>query len=144
MHASLRFDPNRPTESTLTASVGASTINTGFSLRDYQLRGRNYLYAEKYPRVLMQSKQIRAVGKNNYVGLFYLTLRGVTKEVEVPFSFSQQGSMVTFKGNFSINRRDFGVGGSSLILDDKVTIGVEVTASDSSKESGPPSTLPKT
>ncbi|WP_247233032.1 YceI family protein [Telluribacter sp. SYSU D00476] len=144
LQANLRFDPSRPTESTLTASLGANTIKTGVSLRDYQLRSRNYLYADKYPRLLMQSKQIRAVGKNSYVGQFDLTLRGVTKVVEVPFSFVQQGNLVTCKGKFSINRRDFGVGGSSLILDDKVDIVVEVTGSDSSKEPGPPTALPKT
>jgi polyisoprenoid-binding protein YceI len=144
LHASLCFDPARPTESTLTASVAASSIRTGLSLRDYHLRSKNYLYADKYPRLLMQSKQIRAVGKNNYVGVFNLTMRGVTRELEVPFSFSQQGTLVTFKGTFALNRSDYGVGGSSLVLDDKVLIDLEVTATDSSKEPGPPAALPKT
>lgn len=60
----------------------------------------------------------------NFVGYFKLTIRDVSQEVAVPFSFNEEGDKATFKGNFSINRRDFGVGSWSMILGNEVDLSI--------------------
>lgn len=48
----------------------------------------------------------------------------------MPFTFTRTKDIGTFKGSFTIDRRDFGVGGNSLILSDDVKIFIEVTAEE--------------
>jgi len=41
--------------------------------------------------------------------------------IDVPFTFTEKGNTRAFKGSFKLNRLDFGVGDSSLILADEAT-----------------------
>jgi polyisoprenoid-binding protein YceI len=56
-------------------------------------------------------------------------LKGQTKDILVPFSFIEKDGKATLKGTFTINRLDFGVGESSMILSNNVVITIEVIAS---------------
>jgi polyisoprenoid-binding protein YceI len=126
----IRFDTKDLGNSVLQASVGVASIKTGIGMRDRDLQDRKYFYVEKYPRIKMVSKNIRAIGEDNYKGTFDLTIRDVTKEVEAPFTYTHSKDLGTFKGSFTIDRRDFGVGGNSFILSDDVKIFIEVTAEE--------------
>ena len=128
LKAEIRFDPKALDKSELRASVAVATIKTGIKMRDRDLQGSKYFYVEKYPQIKMVSKKIKDMGKDQYKGTFALTIRDVTKEVEVPFTYTQAKGIGTFKGNFTIDRRDFGVGGNSIILSDNVKIFIELTA----------------
>jgi len=57
-----------------------------------------------------------------------LTIKGVTKPVEFGFSASPQNGGYVFDGEFKINRRDFGVGESSVSLSDNLTVTLSVFA----------------
>jgi polyisoprenoid-binding protein YceI len=57
-----------------------------------------------------------------------LTIKGVTKPVEFGFGATPKDGGYFFDGEFKINRRDFGVGGSSVSLSDKLTVTLEVLA----------------
>ncbi len=104
------------------ASVKTNTINTNNNARDKHLKKDDYFDAEKYPKISMKANKITYIGKNaktgeyDYKGNFDITMKGVTKQMEIPFTFS--GTI--FKSEFVINRRDFGVGGGSLILANNV------------------------
>ena len=129
LQTSIRFDPARLAESSLEASVAVNTIQTGIALRDRHLQKKGYFDAEQYPRIRLVSKRIRPEGGHQYVGTFELTIRDVTREVTVPFTYAPKGSAGRFEGNFTINRRDFGVGGGSLVLADEVKVFIAVEAS---------------
>ncbi len=64
----------------------------------------------------MTSKKIKHIEKNKYHGTFDLTIKGVTKQVEIPFTYTSKENEGTFSAEFTVNRRDFGVGSKSLIL----------------------------
>lgn len=127
LKAEISFDPIAPDKSVLRASVGVASIKTGKDMRDRDLQERKYFYVEKYPRIEMVSKKIKSLGKDRFTGTFDLTIRDVTKEVEVPFTYMRKANQGTFKGTFTVDRRDFGVGGNSIILSDDVKIFIEVT-----------------
>ena len=46
-----------------------------------------------------------------------LNIKNHTKEISFPFLAEPSGDGYLFKGVFTINRRDFDVGGSSIISD---------------------------
>ncbi len=127
VNAEIDFDPKNLEKSVLRGSVGVASITTGIDMRDRDLLARKYFYAEKYPRIRMVSKKFKSLGKDRFTGTFDLTIRDVTKEIEVPFTHSRKENNEVFKGEFSVDRRDFGVGSNSIILSDNVRIFIEVS-----------------
>lgn len=126
LQADIKFDSKNLDKSVLKASVGVASINTGIKKRDKDLQMRKYFNVEKYPRIKMTSKKIKHIEKNNYKGTFDLTIKGVTKQIEIPFTYIGKENEGTFSADFTVNRRDFGVGSKSLILSDEATVSIEV------------------
>ncbi|HVW98491.1 MAG TPA: YceI family protein [Mucilaginibacter sp.] len=130
LQADVHFDPSDPSSATIEASVDASTVNTGNSSRDEHLRSEDYFDAAHYPKITLKSVSIKHRSGDKYTGQFNLTIKGNTQSVEIPFTFSRSGDNSAFKGSFKINRRDFSVGGSSLILSDDVTVNIDAEVKD--------------
>jgi polyisoprenoid-binding protein YceI len=110
--------------------LGVASINTGIKKRDKDLQMRKYFDVEKYPRIKMISKRIKHIEKNKYKGTFDLTIKGVTKQVEIPFTYTGKNNEGMFLTEFRLNRRDYGVGSNSLILSDEATVFIEVVVKD--------------
>lgn len=122
------FDPNNLKISSLSASVDVNTVFTDNSLRDRHLKEKEYLFnAGKYPVLKMTSTNIEKDG-NNYIGYFDLTMKGITKNIKLPFSFKQDGEKASFQGSALINRKDWSVGGSTLGMSSDVTFTIAVNA----------------
>ncbi len=126
LEASIRFSPDDLAKASIEASLDATTINTGIVSRDKHLRKEDYFYVEKYPTIRMQSRSFTQKNGNEYEGIFDLTIRNVTKQVSFPFQFVKEGIKARFKGEFKINRREFEIGGGSLVLGNQVTIQLDV------------------
>lgn len=114
-----QFDPAHLELASVQAAVPVRTIQTGISLRDKHLQKPDYFDAEKYPVITMQSTAFRKTGREQYEGTFTLTIKGLSHEVKLPFTVSPNRE---FRGEFRINRLDFNLGKSSLILANEVLI----------------------
>lgn len=123
----IRFDPRDPENSQLRASVSVASIDTGIKMRDHDLQDKKYFYSEKFPLISLASTVIKQSGKDQFNGTFNLTIRDVTKKIEIPFVLKENGEHRTFTGNFTIDRRDYGVGGNSFSLSDDTHVFIEVT-----------------
>jgi polyisoprenoid-binding protein YceI len=130
LQADVHFNPADPASSTIEASVDASSINTGNSGRDEHLHDEDFFDAARYPRITLKSISFKHRSGDSYTGRFNLTIKGKTKEVEIPFTFSQTSAASIFKGSFKINRLDYGVGSSSLVLADEVTVNIDAGVRD--------------
>lgn len=122
----IEFNPKKLKESRLEGRAVVSSISTGIRLRDNHLQGRQYFRASEFPEITMKSKEIRLVKKNNYSGVFEVTIKDITKEIEIPFTAERSGDTMNFKAAFTINRRDFAVGDKSLVLSDDVKVKIEI------------------
>lgn len=122
------FDPKNPAAGNFNMSVDAATVNTDNSLRDDHLRGETYFDVKKYPRIFFVSTRI---ANSNKEGILLvsgkLTIKNTTKDISFPFTATPRNGGYDFKGSFTINRRDFGVGGASIISDD-LTVDLDVFA----------------
>jgi len=123
IRGTIKWDAANPSASVFNVTVDANTINTGIDMRDNHLRKEEYLNVEKYPFISFVST---AVSANNVTG--NLTIKGVTKQVSFPFTVKPSTGGFVFEGSFSINRRDFGVGGGSVSLSNSVTVNLKVQA----------------
>ena len=85
--ADIKFDQLKPEEGNIKATVDSKTINTNNSMRDGHLSKPEYFDVEKFPNINLQSTKIARTGPITYNGTFNLTMKGVTKEVVIPFTF---------------------------------------------------------
>lgn len=127
LRANLIFDPADLAKSSLSASVDVTSIKTGIRKRDDDLQEEQYFNSARYKLIEMKSAKLYKKG-DKYAGMFNVTIKGVTKLVEVPFEFNRNGSNAEFKGSFNINRRDYGVGGNSMIMSDDLTVNIRINA----------------
>ncbi len=124
----LVFDPNNLATANITAVLDAKTINTDNSLRDKHLKEKEEFFdVVKYPTIKMKSIKITKEN-GDYVGIFELTIKDVSKNIKVPFSFEKNSSNGTFKSSFVINRKDWKVGGSTFGMATDVTINITLNA----------------
>ena len=123
--AKINFTPANLSASTLEASVDVSTINTGSSAKDEHLRSEDFFDVAHYPKIVLKSVAFKHRSGSNYVGTFMLTIKDKSKQIEMPFTSIDKGSTVEFKGTFKINRLDFGVGSSSMVLSDEVIVHID-------------------
>ncbi len=130
LEADIQFNPLKPAEANITASVNTKSVNTGNDMRDEHIRKPEYFDAEKFPKITLQSTKIEKTGPITYKGTFNLTIKGATKEVIIPFNFLKIPEKTEFKGSFSINRRDYGVGGSSISMADNATITLDIIVTE--------------
>lgn len=106
LNATIHFDEKDLPGSFFSASVEANTVNTGISLRNSDLRNKEeWFNIEKYPTISFKSKKIEKATKG-YKAIGDLTIKGITKTVEIPFVFSSKASNGVFNGEFTIHRLD--------------------------------------
>ncbi len=127
LKATIIFDKDNLDKSSIEASVDTKTLDSDNSLRDNHLKKEEYFDVEKYPEITMKSVLLNHQKGENYSGIFDVTIKGKTKRIKIPFTYIENGNNNSFKGNFTISRSDFDIGGKSMILanDAQVAITVE-------------------
>lgn len=108
--ATINFNEKNLSGSTIEASIDAKTVNTGISLRNSDLRNKEeWLNTDKYPRISFKSKKIEKTDKGFKV-VGDLTIKGITKPAEIPFTFTNKESSGVFTGQFTVTRSDYNIG----------------------------------
>src|SRR5712691_2383883 len=118
---------------TADVSIDAAAIWTGQPQRDAHLRSADFLDVENHPRITFKSNQIEVAGARDYVLRGALTIRGVSREVELNVSYlgqwltpwwEEEGGKWVDKGpkvragfvaKTRINRHDFGVSWNDVV-----------------------------
>jgi polyisoprenoid-binding protein YceI len=129
----------RFTDSTVTATVDATSIDTGNAQRDGHLRSADFFEIETHPTWEFRSTAVRPDGDDHALD-GELTIKGVTR----PVSFALEvngfgpdaygGTRAGFSATTTINRSDFGVDiampldGGGVVVSDKVQITLEIEA----------------
>lgn len=114
----VNFDPDNLTAGSVDFTVKVDTINTGIAKRDNHLRSDDFFAAGQYPEMTFSSTDIRHMADNRYIMEGELTVRDVTRRVEIPFTYLgkqdnplEKGQKVAgFEAEFAINRLDYNVG----------------------------------
>jgi len=131
------YDETDLTKSSVTAIIKSSSIETGSSFRDKDLKSAAFFDTEKFPIIRFQSTSIRKQG-NDYVLVGLLTIKGVSKEISAPLVWRQhkapdlwKNSRIAFDSRLKLNRKDFGVVGPKFWnegIADGIDIELRITA----------------
>jgi polyisoprenoid-binding protein YceI len=125
LKSTVLFDEDDLGSSSIRASVDPKTIATGVKMRNKHLQKEEYFNSEKYPEISFQSDKIQKT-PTGYKAIGNLTIKGTTKHIEIPFSFTPKGNGGVFKGSFTIERLDYKIGGSGGSIGKTITIDLEV------------------
>lgn len=105
LSGTLKFQPDHLSSAKFEVCIKAAAIDTDNQKRDNHLRSADFFEVEKYPSICFVSKEVR-VGNTGFVTRGSLTLHGITKEVEIPFSFKNN----RLTGTLTLNRLDYNIG----------------------------------
>lgn len=123
LKSELNFDENNLAASKLTATIDANTINTGNGMRNGH--AKKGLDAKTFQTVKFESTSITKTA-SGYEANGKLTIKDVTKQIRIPFTFNKTADGGVFDGTFSVKPADFNVtrGGTPEVLDFKLNIPV--------------------
>ena len=108
--------------SSFSGQVQAASISTGINLRDQHLRKGDYFDVEKFPSISMRSVQITPKEAGTYSVVWELTIKGQTRRFSSMVSAIERDQQLLLRSEFTINRRDWKVGGNSLTMSDQVKV----------------------
>ncbi|MDN5759112.1 MAG: YceI family protein [Tomitella sp.] len=121
------------------AEVRVDSVNTRNAQRDEHIRGADFFEVESHSVATFRSTSVQPKG-DDYVLTGELTLRGVTKEIELDLEFlgvnpgMGNGPVAGFEAATTLNRRDFGITidtpleGGGAVVGDKIGITIEIEA----------------
>lgn len=128
----IRFDEQQPGRSSVEVVVQAASIDTGEPNRDAHLRSNDFFAVEAHPTLTFVSREIRRSGAEAYDVVGDLTIRGVTKTVQVPVVHLGKArdpwgnEKLAFDAAFSVNRHDFGLSWNAALETGGFLVGDEV------------------
>jgi polyisoprenoid-binding protein YceI len=140
VRGTLEFDPAQPTLSRVEAIIDARGLWTGEPTRDAHLKSADFLDVEHFPLITYAGTQVRLRGPNDGVVLGDLTIRGVTRPVEMDIRYLGQWqtswwengvdqgpkTRAGFLATTRINRHDFGVSWNDILIRGGVVVGDDV------------------
>ena len=138
---SLVFDPENPTQSSADVAIDSAAIWTGQPQRDAHLRSADFLDVEHHPRITFTGNQVEVAGARDYILRGALTIRAVSREVDLNVSYlgqwltpwwEEEGGKWVDKGpkvragfvaKTRIKRHDFGVSWNDVVDKGGVVVG---------------------
>lgn len=134
--AVIEFDEKALDKSSIKVTIDMASATIDGKDRQESLPTSDWFDIAKFPTATFTSTSIRApqtynkLGSNQYIAKGPLTIKGVSKEIELPFTLtslsSQQGAWIGH-GEVTLNRQDFSVGTGQWKSDEWVKFPVRVT-----------------
>lgn len=103
------FDPARPETSSIEMWVDVASFSSNEDA-DPEAVKPVWLDAAGHPQAHFLSKRITALGGGRYQATGTLSIKGISREVTVPFQYREQGANASVDGQFTLKRGDYKVG----------------------------------
>ena len=125
--AEIAFHPDRVDASWVRVVVETRSAKTGDQLIDATIPGGEWFDTKDHPTATFTSCSIRNAGNDKYEASGALTIKEISHEITVPFSFVMEESRASASGKVELVRTEFDLGAASSWLEDEgVALGVEV------------------
>ncbi len=145
----LTFDQDDPANSHVSVQIRTASVNTRNQRRDDHLRSEDFFETSTHPSITFTSNSVRQEGPDRLVATGPLTIKGITREVELPITIlgvrgipdemrEMLGGITEvagFQADLKLDRRDFGVGvgswAATAVVGGEVDIAIAVEANRS-------------
>jgi polyisoprenoid-binding protein YceI len=108
--ADIRFDPQDLDASRFEVAIDLSSVDTGDAERYEILQGPDLFAVQQWPSARFVAGRFSDAGGGKYTASGKLTLRNVTRDVPLRFTFEKNDTGAWLRGEARLQRLDFGVG----------------------------------
>lgn len=127
----LDLDPAAPEKSKIALDIDLSSVKTDDAKLDKHLVSPDFFDASKFAKATFESTEIKVGGTNGatHTVTGNLDFHGAKKSLSFPVTVAVAADKVTVKGEFSLNRKDFGVnyaGMANNLIKDDVTVAIDL------------------
>jgi len=129
------FDKENPTKSAVQLTLKSSNIDGDDEKFNEHLHSADFFDAKNHPEITFKSTNIKMIDENTGIITGDLTLRGITKPVNLNVDFNKAGQnpsskkdVIGFTASGSLNRSDYMMNYGLPFVGDKVTLDINVEA----------------
>lgn len=108
--AEIAFAPDALGEASVRVRVDIGSIFLESQDARSTLTNRTWFAATEFPQASVESKAFRNLGNGRYEMVADLTIRGVTREIVLPFKLTIEGDTARMEGGLTLDRLAFGIG----------------------------------
>jgi polyisoprenoid-binding protein YceI len=108
--ATLYFDTQNLAAAHAALSIDLDSIDAGSSDANEELQKPAWFDTASFPVATFESSSVQALGDDRYLITGQLTLRGLTRVVQVPVQLKADDAIGIFDGQLTVKRSDFNIG----------------------------------
>lgn len=121
--AQINFDTAKPEAAKIAFTVDTGSATLGAPESDAELPKATWFNVPKFPQATFQSSGVKSLGGGKFQITGKLTIKGNTKDVDVPVTLTQANGVTTAVGQFPIKRLTYKIGegewsDTSMVADD--------------------------
>ncbi|MCC7304690.1 MAG: cytochrome b/b6 domain-containing protein [Alphaproteobacteria bacterium] len=124
------FDPAKPERCMISITIPMTMIDTGSADRDKQAAAKEWFWTDMYKEAVFETQAIEQGPPSKpqqYTAHGRLTLRGVTKEIDLPFTLDIHDGLAEMRAELALSRLDFGIGQGEWAKTDAVGDAVKIS-----------------
>ncbi|HEX4951881.1 MAG TPA: YceI family protein [Thermoanaerobaculia bacterium] len=134
----IKMDTEKPESSSVEFTIQATSVNTFNENRDKHLRTADFFDVPNHPTITFKSTSVKKTGDNTYAVTGDFTMRGVTKQITLPVTFTGKmgdpwgNTKAGFETATTLNRKEYGINwnkaldAGGLILGDEVKVAINL------------------
>jgi polyisoprenoid-binding protein YceI len=126
-NADIDFDSKDLSHARVAVTVDLASEASDETDFDSGLKGAEGFDASRFPTARFVTKSFAMKSANTYVAAGTLTIRGVSRDVSLPFALTLSGRTAHVTGTVHVSRTDFGVGQGEWAAPTPVSRDVTVT-----------------
>ena len=121
--SNIKFDPVDLAVAKVKITIDIASVDTHDAIRDSNIVSSDWFDTKTHPTAIFETFEIKPDGKGGYIAMANLTMRGVTKQVSMPFTVQIDGAASHAKGELRVKRNDYGIGqgqwvATTMVADD--------------------------
>ncbi len=130
--AQIDFDPTHPETGKINVTVDTGSAFAGSKDRDDMLPEKIWFDSAIFPQATFTSTGIKKTGDGQFEAAATLSIKGITKNVTLPFTLVAEGDHYRAQGSTTLMRNDFNLGmgmftGENYVKN-AVTVSVDIVA----------------
>ncbi|MHC8287432.1 YceI family protein [Pseudomonas sp. XS1P51] len=129
--ATLDFDTANPSAGHAALTIDLDSIDAGSSDANEELKKPAWFDTATWPMGTFESTGVKALGNNRYLITGKLTLRSITRVVDVPVLLKSENAIGIFDGRLTLKRSDFKIGAgewADTVVSDDINIRFRMVA----------------
>ena len=108
--AQVSLDPRKPADASINLRIDLRTASLGAAETEAELAGAEWFNSKAFTHATFASSSVKSLGGGRFDAIGKLTIKGIARDVSVPFALAQTAGNTTATGSFVIERLAFNIG----------------------------------